>query len=574
MGNINEKKPAPGFLQDGKFIDLITITVIWGVAVYLVNPSGDFPLNDDWSYGIAVKNILQEGSYEPTRWTSMTLVSQVIWGAVFCSIFGFSFEVLRFSTLVLALLGVISLYLLIRQLNQVRWFALLSAFTVAFNLIYFPLSLTFMTDVPFTAFATMALLFLGRSLTSDSTMDLAFGSFLTTVAILCRQTGLFIPLAFGLTFIYTYGFRKRVFIKAFFPLILGLSALFIFEYWLKETGKMPELYGQQVEELLLVLRQPFQMIKHIIFNTTVTILYLGFFLTPILLLLLLSKAETEQAAWAKKWTLRGLIPLSILIGIRLIDKNFLMPFGYNIIHKAGLGPFSLYDIYMLELPNIQNLPEELWLGITIIAVLGGAALIIYLLAAVRAVGLNFFQNRSNPKSSLTIFFLLGAVIYFLPLLLVPYYYDRYMLMLLVLVVLILISFTKRVNFTNSKPLITGSILVAFFAIFSIALTHDFLSWNRARWKALEHISQNKNISYSQIHGGFEFNGLKLFSDKSMETNTSGSWWSEKADDYTYMVTFGEVPNFEVIGVYEFTRWIPPFHDEVFLLRRQNFVSPD
>ena len=120
----------------------------------------------------------------------------------------------------------------------------------------------------------------------------------------------------------------------------------------------------------------------------------------------------------------------------------------------------------------------------------------------------------------------------------------------------------------------GSILVAVFAFFSIALTHDYLSWNRARWKALEHLSQNKNVPYSQIHGGFEFNGLKFFSDKSLETNKAGSWWSEDVDDYIYMVAFGEVPGFELVGVYEFTRWIPPFHDEVLILRRQKTFTPE
>jgi hypothetical protein len=98
-------------LRNAVALDLLIIVALWCVAAFFVNPLGNFPLNDDWSYGTAVKRLLEGDGFRPTGWTAMTLVSQVIWGALFCIPWGFSFTALRFSTLTLALLGICCLYL-------------------------------------------------------------------------------------------------------------------------------------------------------------------------------------------------------------------------------------------------------------------------------------------------------------------------------------------------------------------------------------------------------------------------------------------------------------------------------
>ena len=175
---LNNQIQANRLFQHSTTIDFITITFLWSLAIIIVNPSGNFPLGDDWSFGIAVKRLLEEGSFRPTGWTSPTLVTQVLWGALFCIPFGFSFEALRLSTLVLSLMGIFSIYLLIRYIYiyqpHPRWLALLVALVIAFNPIYFNLSYTFFTDVPFTAFMAMSLLFFIRSLRSESNVDWLF----------------------------------------------------------------------------------------------------------------------------------------------------------------------------------------------------------------------------------------------------------------------------------------------------------------------------------------------------------------------------------------------------------------
>jgi hypothetical protein len=60
---------------------LIAISCSWRLMVLLVNPSGEFPLNDDWAYARAVQTLIQNGRLELTDFTSMPLIAQVFWGA-------------------------------------------------------------------------------------------------------------------------------------------------------------------------------------------------------------------------------------------------------------------------------------------------------------------------------------------------------------------------------------------------------------------------------------------------------------------------------------------------------------
>ena len=74
---------------------LIFLAVLWLAVIAVVNPTGDFPINDDWSYGLAVRSLISRHAWRPTDFTSMPLVAQALWGSLFCLPFGFSFTALR-----------------------------------------------------------------------------------------------------------------------------------------------------------------------------------------------------------------------------------------------------------------------------------------------------------------------------------------------------------------------------------------------------------------------------------------------------------------------------------------------
>src|SRR5262249_21213460 len=125
------------------------IALSWLTMMALTNPVGDFPLNDDWAYAASVRQLLQTGRLIIPDWSSPNLISQTLWGAIFGAIFGPSYTSLRFSTLVLGLSALITVYRLIKELGSSSLFAIMVPMTIAANPIFFASSNTFMTDVPF-----------------------------------------------------------------------------------------------------------------------------------------------------------------------------------------------------------------------------------------------------------------------------------------------------------------------------------------------------------------------------------------------------------------------------------------
>lgn len=56
--------------------------MVWIICVVLINPVGDFPLNDDWAYGLPAEVLVKEHVFKLTDWQAAALVTQLGWGAL------------------------------------------------------------------------------------------------------------------------------------------------------------------------------------------------------------------------------------------------------------------------------------------------------------------------------------------------------------------------------------------------------------------------------------------------------------------------------------------------------------
>src|SRR5204862_4829716 len=171
--------------------------LIWICMVALTNPVGDFPLNDDWAYGYSVPKVIRAGATSFLRldrpesfWTGVVGLTLL---------FAVWFFVYRFAIIYCGSRACRSPrnYGILRELKTSRSIATLGALALACCPIYFALSLTFMTDVPFTAFAIASLYFFIRGMRTESRLTIAVSFLLATMAILIRQTGLALPVAFA-----------------------------------------------------------------------------------------------------------------------------------------------------------------------------------------------------------------------------------------------------------------------------------------------------------------------------------------------------------------------------------------
>ena len=572
MREISPTKPSQPirdlFNSTGVATDISILSIFWILSILLVDPRGNFPLNDDWSYGLAVKNLIEQGAFYPTPWTSMPLSSQALWGAIFCIPFGFSFTALRFSTLSLGLIGIAGTYLLLRLIGSNRLLAIIGSLLIAINPIYFALSFTFMTDVPFTAFSVLALLSLILYLQKESNIYLIIGGCFTTIAVLCRQLGLFLPIAFTIAVVAKHGISLRSLVRVGSILIVGFGSKFLFESWLQSNVGVPAFYNATSESLFQVLENPELIVSISTWNVLIFFIYLGLFLLPFTLMLPSPFAGLKP----RIRFYGGIISGGFVVGssIILLMLNKVLPQMDNVIIKSGIGPITLHDIYLFKLPNIEPLPSFIWILVTAIAILGGGLLILQIIGQLIQLYYNRSDIKNSPDSIVKIFFFSASIFYFLPIIFTNHPFDRWLLPLIPLLCSAMMVPTTA-NITKKRFIVVHlvALILIVMAIFSITGTRDYLSWNRARWQALNNLIEKESISPNEIDGGFEFNGWYLYNSNEPITAQKNIWGGNNT---RYMITMGPVRGFEFYREYTYDKWLPPGQASIYVLRRSSIAK--
>lgn len=547
--------------------DLVILMAAWLVSLMVVNPIGNFPLNDDWSFGRAVQHLVERDDFRPTGWASMPLLTNVVWGALFCLPAGFSFTALRLSTLTLSLCGMLGTYWLARELRLSRGLAIFSALVMGFNPITFALSNTFMTDVPFSAMIVLAVIFLFRNLVNTSKRDWLIGLVLVVAATLSRQLAIAVPLAFAVTVILREGVAWRNLLRAGIPAAACIGSLLLFQHWLAATGRLPANYDAKNHLLRLAFSHPSWLLGNVEDKFYSCLLYLGLFLSPILTLVLpgLWVAQRKRIAIALAFSFLLILHLAIRYG--QLNESFLMPTSLNILVKSGIGPVTLRDAFILNLNHAAALPPGFWLGVTIISLFGAVALLAVISVAVVHLVARLWSKKTDASDASNLFLWLTTVIYLLPLL-VGGFFDRYLIVVVPLLAVFSASFFPpqfpaikfRLGRLMAMVLLVGTIL------FAIGTTRDYLEWNRVRWRAIRELITDQHVRPDQIDGGFEFGGL-YFYDSQYQPGSHKSWWWIQDD--TYQISFGPVPGFAIVKEYDYVNWLPPHRSRICVLKKSS-----
>lgn len=546
--------------QDGAPVMLLA--AIGFLVEFLVNPSGEFPLNDDWSYTLSLQHLYENHHLVLGGWTSMPLMIQLYWGLLFCKIFGFSFTVLRYSTIVLGLAGVIGSYFLMKEFSVNRKVCLFAALIVLLNPIYLNLSNTFMTDVPFTSLLIFAILFFVRACKTDRTRYILLGLVFAVLATLIRQLGLLVVGAFSIAWLVKGGLERRTLLISFFSSALPLGIYLGYNHWIRAEGHYPVKYDEGVRRILYTLFSSDHSTVRLLFRQGLTVLvYCGCFIFPFLFIL------DWRAIWRERRT-RVIISgiLTIVAGIYCIYKPVLPLMG-NIMNIYGLGPVSMRDVSILQSSNLQPVSPLIWQLLSLAGIIGAGALFL-------------IPRRIGTRRPAIVFLYCFAALY-TGVMLVGGTYDRYLLPLLpVLAVLLLSSLSPATPRESERKaperlkLILASLVLLPYAFFSTAGTADYLSWNRARWNAIHFLTQDKGIKPQQIDAGFEFNGYYLYNDKDItelkqrSDPMQRSWWWVQDD--SYLIAFGPVRGYTSVRAYPYKRILSPSSsggDKIYILEK-------
>lgn len=168
---------------------LLLIFLVFGLVVLAVDPLRETPMEDDWAYAWTVWHLLETGRYELHAWLSANMPFQAWWGALAATLAGFSFGVLRVSTLALSGIGLVAFYLLALEHRLARKTACLLTLILWSSPLYLRFSFNFMTDVPFASLFVLALLLYTRALRRESYPLMIAGALAATACILTRQFG-------------------------------------------------------------------------------------------------------------------------------------------------------------------------------------------------------------------------------------------------------------------------------------------------------------------------------------------------------------------------------------------------
>ena len=210
--------------KKGLLSDEIYIVFIFLISIFIINPPGNFPLNDDWAYFWSVKKFVTENKIEISDWATPSLVIQILIGGLICKIFSLSYTTLRILTLSFSLTGILIFFTLIRKLTKNP---LIPTFVLLLNPLYLVLSFTFMTDIYFLTSMLLSLYFFYSGYKKENEKFTILGSFFSSLSILIRQIGIFIP--FGIFLFYLLK-KKKIKIEI---LILPLLTFILYQYWFK-----------------------------------------------------------------------------------------------------------------------------------------------------------------------------------------------------------------------------------------------------------------------------------------------------------------------------------------------------
>lgn len=462
----------------------------------------------------------------------MPLVSQVLWGTLFCLPAGFSYSALRLSTLVLSLAGLLTLVALTHRYFVRDHRLLLVPLLLLCNPVFLGLSYTFMTDVPFLTLAFLAILLLLAGI--DRPLLFLLGAVAAVATTLLRQTGILIPLAFtGSLF-----FRKEHW--RYLPLAVLLSTTCIatllgYEVIIRSTQGLSSAYQIQYIQAVAQLRQGI-LHRQVAANLAATLIYTGIFLLPLNLLLLPSTRPIRLMLFAG-------IAVAVLTPVQL----GVLKLPGNILTDRGLGPFQLRTSESFTAFSTN----------TISRVIFGLLALVGISLLIEAICRYVTRFRESVANSMLISL---AALYFVSILPIPQF-DRYMLFYVPLLALPIIS----VIGTHRRWLWAALSLLISYGLFSVAATHDYLAWNRARWQGLHLLTNEMLVTPDKIDGGFEFNGLYTFSESYERQPGKSRWWVLN-DEYT--VSLDSLADHEIVAKYRTGTWLPLAPKHIFVLRRR------
>ena len=453
------------------------LVLIYFCSALLIHPIANLPLHDDWTYAWSVEQLLKTGQLQILNWSVHYPFLQILWGTVFCLPYGFSFSALRVSTLVLAWLGVLALYGTLREFRHTRGESLIATLVLVANPVFFFLTFSFMTDVPFVSLSNIAFFFIVRGLHRRNSLELWVGCTLGASAFFIRQIAIAIPGSLLLYLLFAPSFRSRIY-------ILPPMTVFLF------IGLMPFLIGQifgltsQYAGRTWVINSWLHHYDQALPGVLRILTHTGLALIPISIPVIASFYR-RQLFWGT------ITILFFLMGCSLLFLGEIPQPLQETWHLSTLGS----ERHLLQgAPPPDFLPSWLNYPLLVLSLISSGAIIVKLIDVFRA-------GITQPLGLFCWYALGHSVLIMVLWLFVAWGSDRYSVVLLPPLIVILAS-----SKLTSKIALAG--IAVLYAV-SMLLTWNENQTNRAIAEAVAWLRE-KDVPFASIDAGYVFNGWNLY----------------------------------------------------------------
>ncbi|HUQ39483.1 MAG TPA: glycosyltransferase family 39 protein [Acidimicrobiales bacterium] len=514
-------------------------------------------ISDDWVYARAVQVLIREHRLDVDDLSASTLVVQALWGGLFSQLFGFTFGVLRASTVVVTAIAGGAAYGLSREIGLSRARASATAAAVLFNPLVFVLAHTFMTDMHFIAWMLLATWAYARGAARDDARWVAVGSVLAAVAVLVRQQGILVAAAVAVVILLSRrgdaSSRRRLAAYA-----LAAPVVTTLAYYIAMTAGsgLPAAQRQFVRGLqdagpggLLMMAWRFPYILVIAIGLAALPLLAGLTRLRTVVPTMLSHRPTAVSLFA------GLQAVEIALA-KFASEGRLVPLSPHFATDAGLGPEDLIG------PRPQLLSPSLKYVLTISAVVGAVAFAVSQVRAWTPAHRPAGWARSGWRDAEPVH-VVGAVALSQVLGAIPISFlflrfgnlttlDRYLLPTAVLALLLFVWATRDIEV--HWGLLWGAVVLV--GSLSVVATRDYLVYESGVWNVAREL-RDSGIPLDKMDAGPGWDGWHLSDGRFMQEAPrapNSPWWVylyAPRTDLTYVVS-----NLRGLDGYRLIRTVP------------------
>jgi hypothetical protein len=481
---------------------LCALLPIAGVLATL--PFVEMGINDDFSYTQIALHLANTGKMAYNGWNTPMVGFQAYWAALFIKLFGFSFVLVRLSTLPFVSGCSVLLYLLALYAGLPRSRAIFLAFVVAFSPLALPLEASFMTDVPALFFLLLCLMSVLQATDPQASRSkIAFWTAVLTAAGLTGGTIRQYVFLMPAVFLPYIAWRSRNLWCSLWCGVYSLTSVMgalALTHWFSLQP-----YAQVLPLLPLSSHATFLRIGG---NLLGLLTEYGVLVVPVTVLYLFAGIRLPKAGW---------LMLSVWSVLFAVALNLAALHHHNLVFRGGLTGKIITETGILGSGTevIGDKPRTLPMPLQMALIGTGAGL--FALAAAQLIRClcgsyalsgpvlsKWLRSGSGRVRFEHVCILFGCL--YCPLVgsraIVALALDRYLLPLLATGgLLLLLWLPARLPIS----LTAGWAFAALFALYGVATTHDYFACSRARLKAAEMLS-TAHIPRQCISAGFEYDG--------------------------------------------------------------------